>query len=107
VRRHDILIVSRSRSGNAWIGFLIANLLCPRVIKSHQYLDHRYPKVLYTTRDSREVALALLQLFSQVQQHHQRNSDPSSSKSTITNALITKFLKIGICPVTARGRVTS
>jgi sulfotransferase family protein len=30
----------------------------PRVIKSHQYFDHRYPKVLYITRDPRDVAFS-------------------------------------------------
>jgi hypothetical protein len=88
VRRDDTFIVSYPRSGNTWTRFLIANLLfpnelisfanierlipdaealssryikrvpSPRVIKSHQYFDHRYPKVLYITRDPRDVLLS-------------------------------------------------
>jgi len=30
----------------------------PRVIKSHNYFDHRYPKVIYIVRDPRDVALS-------------------------------------------------
>lgn len=88
VRPDDTFIVSYPRSGNTWTRFLIANLLYagrkvsfanieqlipdaeaqssrylkrlpgPRVIKSHQYFDHRYPKVLYVTRDPRDVAVS-------------------------------------------------
>lgn len=88
VRPDDTFIVSYPRSGNTWTRFLIANLLyadrpvtfanieqlipdaeaqssrymkrvrSPRVIKSHEYFDHRYPKVLYIVRDPRDVALS-------------------------------------------------
>jgi hypothetical protein len=88
VRPDDTFIVSYPRSGNTWTRFLIANLLYddrqvsfanieqlipdaeaqssrhlkrlpgPRVIKSHQYFDHRYPKVLYIARDPRDVAVS-------------------------------------------------
>jgi hypothetical protein len=88
VRPDDTFIVSYPRSGNTWTRFLIANLLfgdqpitfanierlipdaealssrylkriaSPRVIKTHQYFDHRYPKVLYITRDPRDVVLS-------------------------------------------------
>lgn len=84
----DTIIVSYPRSGNTWTRFLIANLLHPsidvsfanietlipdtaavssrslkriprpRVIKSHEYFDHRYPKVVYIVRDPRDVALS-------------------------------------------------
>ena len=87
----DTFIVSYPRSGNTWTRFLIANLLYPqlevgfanienlvpdtaalssrtlkrvprpRVLKSHQYFDPRYPKVLYIVRDPRDVALSYYQ----------------------------------------------
>lgn len=84
----DIMLVSYPRSGNTWTRFLIANLTKPdqavtfanierhipdtsaistrglkkiprpRIIKSHEYFDHRYPKVIYIVRDPRDVVLS-------------------------------------------------
>jgi hypothetical protein len=84
----DTFIVSYPRSGNTWTRFLIGNLLhpaepatfanierlvpdseaqssrylrsipSPRVIKSHQYFDPRFPRVVYIVRDPRDVALS-------------------------------------------------
>jgi hypothetical protein len=84
----DTMIVSFPRSGNTWTRFLIANLLHPdatvsftnietlipdtaavssralkrisrpRMIKSHEYFDHRYPRVIYIVRDPRDVVLS-------------------------------------------------
>jgi hypothetical protein len=84
----DTFIVSYPRSGNTWTRFLIANLSHPdepatfanierlvpdseaqssrylksiprpRLIKSHQYFDHRFKKVIYIVRDPRDVALS-------------------------------------------------
>src|SRR3984893_3122393 len=84
----DTFVVSYPRSGNTWTRFLIANLVHPdepatfanierlvpdseaqswrylksiprpRVIKSHQYFDPRYKKVIYIVRDPRDVALS-------------------------------------------------
>src|SRR5262249_16567918 len=34
------------------------NIPGPRVIKSHQYFDHRFRKVIYIVRDPRDVALS-------------------------------------------------
>src|SRR4051794_3610937 len=77
----DIFIVSYPRSGNTWTRFLIGNLLSPnspvtfanvesripeiylctdqqlrelakpRIMKSHEYFDPRYKKIIYLVRD--------------------------------------------------------
>lgn len=84
----DVYIVSYPKSGNTWTRFLIANLVYPnepanfgninrlipdpealskrqlarqprpRYIKSHQYFDPRFPKIIYVVRDPRDVALS-------------------------------------------------
>lgn len=84
----DTFVVSYPRSGNTWTRFLIANLVYPdknvgftnienlipdtssqsnralkatprpRIIKTHEYFDHRYPKLIYIVRDPRDVALS-------------------------------------------------
>lgn len=84
----DTFVVSYPRSGNTWTRFLIANLVHPdqtvsfanierlvpdtssqsnlalkrtprpRIIKTHQYFDHRYQKMIYIVRDPRDVALS-------------------------------------------------
>jgi hypothetical protein len=88
VRAEDTFIVSYPRSGNTWTRFLVASLLhpqepvtfsnierlipdaeaqsnrymrrapSPRIIKTHSYLDPRYPRVIYIVRDPRDVALS-------------------------------------------------
>lgn len=84
----DVFLVSYPKSGNTWTRFLIANLVYPernpdfsninelvpdpeamakrdlecatrpRLLKSHQYFDPRYPKVIYIVRDPRNVVLS-------------------------------------------------
>jgi hypothetical protein len=84
----DTFVVSYPRSGNTWTRFLIANLVYPeqnvsftnieklipdtssqsnralkarprpRIIKTHEYFDHRYGKIIYIVRDPRDVALS-------------------------------------------------
>jgi hypothetical protein len=84
----DVFLVSYPKSGNTWTRFLIANLVYPernpdfsninallpdpeamskrdlervarpRMLKSHQYFDPRYQKVIYVVRDPRDVVLS-------------------------------------------------
>jgi sulfotransferase family protein len=84
----DTFLVSYPRSGNTWTRFLIANLLFPnsqvdftnierlipdttvqssralkriprpRILKTHEYFDPRYPKTIYIVRDPRDVAIS-------------------------------------------------
>lgn len=82
----DVFIVSYFRSGRTWSRFLIGNLIheneavtftnmgrlvpsiynqpdrilrrLPRVLKSHECFDPRYPRVVYMVRDPRDVAVA-------------------------------------------------
>jgi hypothetical protein len=84
----DKFLVYYPKSGNTWARFLIANLVRPhekidfsnvnrvipgsevtrnrnlmrmprpRIIKSHQYFDPRYPRVIYIVRDPRDVVVS-------------------------------------------------
>jgi hypothetical protein len=84
---HDVFLVSYPRSGNTWARFLVGNLLhrsdpvtfanverrvptiyawpdralrsLPRILKSHECFDPRYPRVIYILRDPRDVAVSL------------------------------------------------
>jgi Sulfotransferase domain len=84
----DVYLVSYPRSGNTWTRFLVANLLDPehpatfgniesrvaeiyfnydhvlrrlprpRLLKSHEPFNPRYPKIIYIVRDPRDVAVS-------------------------------------------------
>jgi len=83
---NDIFLVSYLRSGSTWSRFLFGNLIhqdkevtftqmssllpsiydwpdrrlrrLPRVLKSHECFDPRYPRVVYLVRDPRDVAVS-------------------------------------------------
>jgi len=89
----DVFIVSYPKSGNTWTRFLIANLLHPkepvnfgnidrlipelagltkrqlervprpRIMKSHEYFDARFRKVIYIVRDPRDVVVSQFHFF--------------------------------------------
>ncbi|MBZ5548204.1 MAG: sulfotransferase domain-containing protein [Acidobacteriia bacterium] len=89
----DTFIVSFPKSGNTWTRFLIANLLHPeelatfsnidrlvpesegltrsqlkrvprpRIMKSHEYFDPRFRKVIYIVRDPRDVAVSQFHFY--------------------------------------------
>jgi len=84
----DTFVISYPRSGSTWTRFLLANLVWPdksvsfanldqlvpatssvsnralnrisrpRIIKCHNYFDHRYQNVIYIVRDPRDVVLS-------------------------------------------------
>lgn len=82
----DVFLVSYPRSGNTWARFLIGNVMnpddpvtfanlelrvpsiytfpdrvlrhLPRILKSHDVYDPRYPRVIYIVRDPRDVAIS-------------------------------------------------
>jgi hypothetical protein len=94
----DTLLVSYPRSGNTWTRFLIANLKHPdvevsfanierlipdtssqssralkrtprpRLVKTHEYFDHRYKRVIYVVRDPRDVAVSYYHFLRKVRQ---------------------------------------
>ena len=89
----DLFLVSFPKSGNTWTRFLIANLLHPeepanfsnidrlipeseeltrnelrrvprpRIMKSHEYFDPRFRKVVYIVRDPRDVAVSQFHFY--------------------------------------------
>jgi len=119
IRPDDVFLVSFPKSGNTWTRFLLANLIhpeepatfanihrlipdpsgttkkdldrmaSPRIIKSHECFDPRYPRVIYIVRDPRDVAVS--------QYHYHRKLKKISDDSPIEN-FIARFLAGETCP---------
>jgi len=115
----DIFLVSFPKSGNTWTRFLLANLRFPdqpanwanidrlvpdptgtakrdfdrmprpRIIKSHECFDPRYPRVIYIVRDPRDVVLS--------QYHYHRKIRRLEDDSPI-ETFVTRFLAGETCP---------
>ena len=115
----DIFLVSFPKSGNTWTRFLIANLRFPgepatfqninrllpdttatpkrefdrmprpRIIKSHECFDPRYPRVINVVRDPRDVVVS--------QYHYHRKIRKIADDSPIEK-FVTRFLAGETCP---------
>jgi hypothetical protein len=115
----DVFLVSFPKSGNTWTRFLLANLVYPdqpvsfanihrlipdpfattkrefdrmprpRIIKSHECFDPRYPRVIYIIRDPRDVACS--------QYHYHRKLEKIDDNSPI-DRFISRFLAGQTCP---------
>ena len=113
----DTFIVSYFRSGSTWSRFLFGNLIheheavtftnmerlvpfiynqpdrilrrLPRVLKSHECFDPRYPRAMYIVRDPRDVALS--------QYHYHRKCRKIDDDYPIEK-FITRFLAGQTCP---------
>jgi hypothetical protein len=115
----DIFLVSFPKSGNTWTRFLLANLRFPdqpatwanidllvpdprstakrdldrmprpRLIKSHECFDPRYPRVIYIVRDPRDVVVS--------QYHYHRKLMRIVDDSPI-ESFVNRFLAGETCP---------
>jgi hypothetical protein len=115
----DVFLVSFPKSGNTWTRFLVANLVYPdqradfgnihdlvpdpgattkrrlhnmprpRIIKSHECFDPRYPRVIYIVRDPRDVAVS--------QYHYHRKCKRIDDDYPIAK-FVARFLAGETCP---------
>jgi Sulfotransferase domain len=115
----DIFLVSFPKSGNTWTRFLLANLRFPeqpatwanidrlipdptgttkrdfdsmprpRIIKSHECFDPRYPRVVYIVRDPRDVVVS--------QYHYHRKIRKIADDSPI-ETFVGRFMAGQTCP---------
>ncbi|MGB8831501.1 MAG: sulfotransferase domain-containing protein [Candidatus Sulfotelmatobacter sp.] len=115
----DVFLVSFPKSGNTWTRFLLANLkfpdrpatfanihlliACPtvttkrefdrmtrpRIIRSHECFDPRYPRVIYVVRDPRDVVLS--------QYHYHRKLRKIEDDSPLEK-FVARFLAGETCP---------
>jgi hypothetical protein len=115
----DVFLVSFPKSGNTWTRFLIGNLLSPeqpvsfknlhqlvpdpegtskrdfdrmprpRVIKSHECFEPRYPRVIYIVRDPRDVA---------VSQYHYHRKCRKIEDGYPMEKFVARFLAGQTCP---------
>jgi hypothetical protein len=115
----DIFLVSFPKSGNTWTRFLLANLRFPnepatwaninrlipdptatskrdfdrmprpRIIKSHECFDPRYPRVVYIVRDPRDVV---------VSQYHYHRKLRKIEDDAPLETFVTRFLAGDTCP---------
>jgi hypothetical protein len=115
----DVFLVSFPKSGNTWARFLISNLMHPdkpadfanlyklvpdpfgtpkrvfariprpRVIKSHECFDPRYPRVIYIARDPRDVV---------VSQYHYHRKCRKIEDGYPIEQFVARFLAGQTCP---------
>ena len=121
----DVFLVSFPKSGNTWTRFLLANLIFPnepatwanidhlipclvatpakifqrtprpRIIKSHECFDPRYPKVIYIVRDPRDVVLS---------QYHYSRKTRVIADDLPMETFVAQFLAGDTCPYASWGQ---